>query len=80
MKALDQTIQQLERAIKKISQKFPQVEEPTLLTDIHLRVSQESGEMLAYDDDDHEITRCVIEEWINSKDDDWYIETFQSGT
>jgi hypothetical protein len=72
MKALDQTIQQLERAIKKISQKFPQVEEPTLLTDIHLRVSQESGEMLAYDDDDHEITRCVIEEWINSKDDDFY--------
>ncbi len=72
MKASDQTIQQIERLIKKIIQKFPEVSEPTCLTDIHLRVFQESGEILAYDDDDNEITRCVIDDWIDNKDDKFY--------
>ncbi len=74
MKASDQTIQQIERSIRKISQKFPYSEEASVLTDIHMRVVQESGEILAFDDDDNEITRCVIEEWIDNKDDDFYAE------
>ena len=74
MKASEQTVQQIERAIRKISQKFPFAEESSILTDIHLRVVQESGEILAYNDDDEEITRCVIEEWIDNKDDDFYAE------
>ncbi|MBR6978678.1 MAG: hypothetical protein IKH88_02455 [Prevotella sp.] len=72
MKASEQTIQKIERAIRKIGQKFPSTDEPTLLTDIHLRVSQESGEMLVCDDDDNEITRCVIDEWIDNKEDGFY--------
>ena len=72
MKASEQTTQQIERAIKKIAQKFPLTPEPTILTDIHIRVSQDSGELLAFDDDDNEITRCVVEQWIDNKDDDFY--------
>lgn len=72
MKASDQTIQQIERIVRKIGQKFPATDAPTLLTDIHLRASQESGELLAFDDDDAEITRCVVEEWIENKDDNFY--------
>ena len=72
MKASEQTIQQIERTVRKIGQKFPSTETPTLLTDIHLRVSQDSGELLAFDDDDNEITRCVVEEWIENKEDDFY--------
>lgn len=72
MKVSEQTIQQIERTVRKIGQKFPSTETPTLLTDIHLRVSQDSGELLAFDDDDAEITRCVVEEWIENKDDDFY--------
>ena len=77
MKASEQTVQQIERAIRKISQKFPFSEDSSILTDIHLRVVQESGEILAYDDDDEEITRCVIEEWIDNKDDDFYADITQ---
>ena len=62
MKANEQTLQQIERAIRKVADKFPPVEEPTVLTDIHLRVNQETGELLAFDDDDNEITRCVVEQ------------------
>ena len=48
------------------------MEEASQLTDIHLRVSQESGELTAFDDDDKEITRCVVEQWIDNKDDTFY--------
>ncbi len=72
MKATEQSIQQIERAIKKIAQKYPADETTSLLTDIHLRVIQDSGELLAFDDDEQEINRCVIEEWIDNKDEDFY--------
>ena len=42
------------------------------MTDIHVRVAQDSGELLTFDDDDHELTRCVVEQWIDNKDDDFY--------
>jgi hypothetical protein len=74
MKASEQTIQTIERIIRKTGQKFPFTDAPTLLTDLHLRVSQESGEILVLDDDENEITRCVVEEWINNKDDHFYEE------
>lgn len=72
MKTSEQTIQQIERFIKKTIQKFPKNEDTSLLTDIHIRVSQDSGEMISFDDDDKEITRCVIEQWINNTDENFY--------
>ena len=72
MKASEQTTQQIERFLKKIAQKFPLNEETSLVTDRHVRVSQESGEMVAFDDDDKEITRCVVEQWIENNDEDFY--------
>lgn len=74
MKATEQTLQQAERAIRKTIEKFPSLEEATLLTDIHLRVSQDTGELMTFDDDDNELTRCVVEQWIDSKDDNFYQE------
>lgn len=72
MKLSEQTSQQIDRFINKIANKFPHNEDTNTLTDIHLRVIQDSGEMLAFDDDDQEITRCVIEDWIDNKDENFY--------
>ena len=72
MKATEQTLQQTRRAIRKIVDKFTSSDEATQLTDIHLRVSQDSGELMAFDDNDNEITRCVVEQWIDNKDDNFY--------
>ena len=72
MKATEQTLQQIERAIRKIAEKFPANNEATQMTDIHIRVTQESGELMAFDDDDNELNRCIIEQWIDNKDDDFY--------
>ena len=72
MKATEQTIQQAERALRKVAEKFPPQEEATLLTDLHIRVNQETGELLVFDDDDKELTRCVVEQWIENKEDSFY--------
>ena len=72
MNTSEQTLQQIERAIRKIAEKFPAKEEASLMTDIHIRVTQETGEMVVYNDEDAEVTRCVIEQWINNTDDNFY--------
>lgn len=72
MKATEQTIQQIERALRKTADKFPPTDEATQMTDIHICVTQESGELLTFDDNDRELTRCVVEQWIGNKDDDFY--------
>ena len=69
---MEQTMQQIERFLKKIAQKFPSTQEPIVMTDIHLRVSQFSGDLMAFDDEGNEITRCVVEEWIENNNDDFY--------
>ena len=40
------------------------------MTDLHLRVNQETGDVMVFDDDDKEITRIVVEEWIGNTEDD----------
>lgn len=68
----EQSVLQVDRFLRKIIQKFTSDEEPSVVTDIHLRISPESGDLLAFDDDDKEITRCVVEEWIDNKKEDFY--------
>ncbi len=68
----ESTLQQIERFIGKVAQKFPANADTPPITDIHIRVSSESGEMRAFDDDDQEITRCVVEQWIECNEEDFY--------
>ena len=72
MKVSEQTLQQVERTISKVIDKFPANVEASILTDIHLRANQETGELVAFDDDDKEITRTVIEQWIGNQDESFY--------
>ena len=74
MKATSQTIQQIERALRKIAAKYPQGREDLALTDIHLQVKADSGELLAFNDDDEELTRCVVEQWMDNGDENFYEE------
>ncbi len=72
MKPTEQALQQIERTIAKVADKYPATVEATQMTDIHFRANQETGELVAFDDDDKEITRTVIEQWIGNVDDDFY--------
>lgn len=68
----EQSVRQIDRFLKKVVQKFPCDEENACLTDIHIRISPESGDLMAFDDEDKEITRSVVEEWIEYRDDNFY--------
>ena len=74
MTETEQTQQQIERFLKKVAQKFTANDCDMPMTDIHLRVSQDSGDLMAFDDGDDEITRCVIGQWIDNKSDKFYQE------
>ena len=41
------------------------------MTDIHLQVKADSGELLAFNDDDEELTRCVVEQWMDNGDENF---------
>ena len=71
MEASKQTIHQIERTLRKVIAKFPANAEP-VMTDIHLLVSNYTGEIRTYDDDDEELDRCVVEQWIKSSDEAFY--------
>ena len=73
MKPTQQTIQQVERALRKVAEKFPSSAD-LILTDIHLQVKPESGELLAFNDDMEELTRVVVEQWIESQEEQFYDE------
>lgn len=72
MSVTSPTIQQIERALNKVAAKFSMIKTDPVLTDIHLQIKPESGELLVYNDDSDELTRCVVEEWIDSKDENFY--------
>lgn len=68
----EQIVSQVDRFLNKVIQKFTSDSEPSIITDIHLRISPDSGDIMAFDDDDNEITRCVVEEWIDNKSENFY--------
>ena len=72
MNTSEHTLQQIGRALKKVAQKFKIELENQPLTDIHIQVNPESGELLVFNDEDIEITRCVVEEWINYHNENFY--------
>ena len=46
--------------------------EESVVTDIHLQPNSDSGELVIYDDDDHELSRTIINEWVEYESDDFY--------
>ena len=71
MKATPQTIQQIQRALRKVIEKFPPTAEP-ILTDIHMQVRPESGELRIFNDDMEELMRIVVDQWLEPTEEDLY--------
>jgi len=71
MKATPQTIQQIQRALRKVIEKFPPTADP-ILTDIHMQVRPESGELRIFNDDMEELMRIVVDQWLEPTEEDLY--------
>lgn len=72
VKASQQTMRQIEQLMKEIASKYPADNGSQALTDIHLRVEQDSGCVTAFDDDGEEMAHCVVRQWADSEPDDLY--------
>ena len=71
MKASQQTIHQIERTLRKVVARFPSDADP-VMTDLHILASPYTGEIRTYNDDDEELDRCVVEEWIKVPQDGFF--------
>ena len=49
-------------------------EESAVMTDIHLQPNPDSGEFIVFDDDDEELSRTIIDEWVDYEGEDFYAE------
>ena len=61
---------QVENLFRQIAEKYPSAEEPSLFTDIHIRLLTETAELLAFDDDEQLIAKIGIASLIDNQPDD----------
>ena len=74
MKLSQQSLSIIESAIQKAVAKYTCNCEQTVVTDIHLQPDQASGQLNIYNDDDEELARAVIAEWVDYDGEDFYTE------
>lgn len=71
MEASNQTLSQINEVLNDLVTKYPPQAEEMVLTDISIQVRQDCGELTLFNDDDEEIASVVVDDWIDSKDEDF---------
>ena len=82
MKLSQTSLSLLENAIKKATSRYNCTCEQPVVTDIHLQVNPNTGDVSLYNDDDEVLASTTIEEWNNSYEGNDFnadMECFLSG-
>ncbi len=72
-----ETQETLQSAIKKMASKYISAEE-SKVTDFHIKVNGENGELAIFDDDDNSLARVHIKEWEGEHNDAVYEKELQN--
>ena len=64
MKMSEQSRASIVSALKTALCRYTSEGDETVVTDIHLQPNSESGELIIFDDDDQELSRTIINEWV----------------
>lgn len=72
MKLSAQSHASIVSSLREAIKKYVANGERTVITDIHLQPKQDSGELVIFNDDDEELSRTIIEEWVDYSEDDFY--------
>ena len=72
MNLSEQSYAALTSAFREAVGRYTQGDENSLETDIHIQPNSESGELLVFNDDDEELARTIIDEWVDYESDDFY--------
>ncbi len=71
MKASQQTIQEVEKALGAVIARYPADQDP-VMTDISIMVSPATGVLSVYNDDEEAIDSRTVQEWKNSPTEGFY--------
>ena len=71
MKLSEESHSIIEQALNDAIATFADLKEQSIITDIHLQPNNESGELTIYNDDEEELSKEIIEEWVDAKDDNF---------
>ena len=72
MKMSEKSRASIVSALKTALCRYTSEGDETVVTDIHLQPNSESGELIIFDDDDQELSRTIINEWVEYESDDFY--------
>lgn len=72
MKLSAQSHASIVSSLREVLDKYVADGERTVVTDIHLQPKQDSGELVIFNDDDEELSRTIIEEWVEYEGEDFY--------
>lgn len=72
MKMSEQSRASIVSALKTALCRYTSEGDETVVTDIHLQPNSGSGELIIFDDDDQELSRTIINEWVEYESDDFY--------
>ncbi len=75
MKLSQSSLSQLGNTIKKAVSRYNCACEQTIVTDIYLQANPTSGELVIFNDEDEELARTTIEEWMNYEGEDFNSDT-----
>lgn len=74
MNISEQSHSAINSTLKEALERYKASDDKSIVTDIHLQPKQDSGELIVFNDDDEELSRTIIDEWVEYNDDDFYKE------
>ncbi len=72
MKLSGQSHSSIVNVVKKALGRYLTDEEKNIVTDIHLQPVQETGELIIYNDDEEELSRTVVQDWVNCTPEEFF--------
>lgn len=72
MKISDKSRTAITDSLKEALCRYATGTDNVAVTDIHLLPNSESGELLVFNDDDEELSRVIVDEWVDYESDDFY--------
>lgn len=74
MKISDKSRAAITDSLKEALRRYVTGTDNAVVTDIHLQPNPDSGELLIFNDDDEELSRVIVDEWVEYESDDFYKE------
>ena len=74
MNISEQSHTSIASTLKEAIVKYIATDESTVVTDIHLQPKQDSGELIIFNDDDEELARTIIDEWVDCGSESFYTD------